>query len=412
MKIYLKCLLGQFLISSWLINSADAVLAGGRPNAISGGINSFAGVVNPANAVWVEDRVDVGAFLVHQRFSLDNRNNNPRLLPGKTDYTYHVKNLFTADAAINKHIKIQSFDTSFTLAYYTMPGNLKIRTQRAVPGSGTTPILVENNTQVISGIFSLKVNSSHSFGLSLDYFYLSHRRNGYQNSDNPLRSVSPGHVTNKGMDHSQGVGLSLGWRWNITKDLAFGAAFVKKSYVGQFRKYRGYEPHHAKNYIPASLGGGFTYRFTSKIAGRLEVLWTNLGGLPGANNNFLSNGQLNTNKRGSNKSPGPGLQDATFINVGLGYKVNSMLSFGTGLSHRIKLSRPSNILSRTYTLQTIYDAVSFGMNFSYKKFDLFLAISHGFRNRTSGYIPDELGGGKLIAKKHFDALSVALGYRY
>src|SRR5690606_11253705 len=141
------------------------------------------------------------------------------------------------------------------------------------------PVFLEDKTQVVSAIFSLKLSEKHSIGFSLDYFYLSHRRDGFQRSDNSLRSISPGHVTNKGVDHSSGLGLSLGWRWNINKFLTFGLAFVKKSYVDQYRKYRGYEPHHAKNYIPETIGGGFTYQFTQKIAGRLEVLWTHFGNL-------------------------------------------------------------------------------------------------------------------------------------
>ena len=205
----------------------------------------------------------------------------------------------------------------------------------------------------------------------------------------------------------------MGWRWNINQSLTFGFAFIKKSYVGRYKKYRGYEPHHAKNYIPETIGGGFTYRFTEKIAGRLEVIWTDFGNLPNSNNGILPNGQLNTNKRGSNKSPGSGLQDATLINFGLGYKVNTMLSLGVGLSHRIKLPRKSPyIISRSYTRQVIYDLLTFGVNYNYHQNDFFLTLSHGFENRQSGYMPEQLGGGKFTSKKSYNSLSIAWGYLY
>lgn len=404
----------KFIFAFLLLQvSAYGVLAGGRPNAISGGTNAFAGVVNPANAVWIEDRFDVGFFLVHQKSTLDNRNNNPFFLPGKLNLTHKAEFLFTPDAAIHKRIKIKGYDCSFSFAAYTTPGYLKLRTKEPIPIVGTTPILIEDKTQVYSGIFSFKLNENHSFGFSLDYFYLSHKRNGFQRSDNALRSVSPGHVTNNGMDHSGGFGFSLGWRWNISKSLAFGLAFVKKSYVGQYRKYRGYEPHHAKNYIPETIGGGFTYRFNECLAGRLEVLWTHLGNLPNSNNTILPNGRLNLNKRGSNKSPGPGLQDATFINMGIGYKVNSMLSIGAGYSHRIKLDRDSPyIISRNYVRQTIYNLVSLGADFKYHRHEFFISFSHGFENRQSGYMPLVIGGGKFISRKNYDAVSLAWGYLY
>ena len=398
-------------------STAYGVLAGGRPNSISEGNNAFAGVVNPANAVWIANRFDIGAFWVYQKSSLNNCDDNPLFPPGKIDFTYKSRNLFTTDIALHKHFNLKfgthAFDSSFSLAAYTMPSRSQLRTKKPFPISGTTPIVIRNRTDVISAVFSLKLNAFHSLGFSIDYFYFSHLRNGYQRSDNPLRSVAPGHVTNNGTDHSNGIGFGVGWRWNITKRLNFGAAWVKKSYCGQYRKYRGFEPHHAKNYIPQTFGAGFSYRFTSKIAGRLEVLWMNLGDLPGANNNVLPNGRLNLNKRGSNKSPGPGLNDATYINLGIGYKLNSMFSVGVGFSHRIKLPRKtSNILSHTYILQTIYDTLSLGANFKYKKQDFFLVISHGFRNKVSGIMPIELGGGRFVGEKQNTSLSVSWGYVY
>lgn len=413
MKRSIKWVLTLFFALNFMNSSLYAMLAGGRPNAISGGHNAFAGVVNPANAVWIEDRFDIGLFLVHQKLFLDNRNDNPLFPPGKINQTYKAEFLHTADAAVHKRFKIKCLPCSISLATYTTPGYVKIRTKEPIPIAGNTPIRIEDKTQVISTILSLKLNQQHSIGFSLEYFYLSHRRDGFQNTDNPLRSVSPGHVTNNGMDHSNGFGLSFGWRWNISKSLTFGFAFVKKSYVGQYRKYRGYEPHHARNYIPETIGAGFTYRLTQKIAGRLEVLWTHFGNLPNSNNTILANGKLNRNKRGSNKSPGSGLQDATFINLGLGYKVNSMLSLGIGLSHRIKLPRKSPyIISHSYRRQTIYDLITLGANFNYHHHDFFLTLSHGLENRQSGDMPKALGGGKFNSKKSYDSLSIAWGYLY
>lgn len=389
------------------------MVAGGRPNSISGGHNAFAGVVNPANAVWIKDRFDIGMFLVYQKSSLNNKNNNPRFNPGKINQTYKAEYLLTGDAAIHKRGKLKGYECSISLATYTTPSYTKIRTKKPIPIVGKTPILLLDKTQVISAIFSVKLNENHSVGFSLDYFYLSHNRKGFQNADNALRSVSPGHVTNNGMDHSQGLGLTLGWRWDISKSLTFGLAFIKKSSVGHYRKYRGYEPHHAKNYIPETIGGGFTYKFNQKIAGRLEVIWTGFGSLPNSNNTILPNGKLNTSKRGSNKSPGTGLQDATFINIGLGYKVNTILSLGVGFSHRIKLPRKSPyIISHSYIRQTIYNLVSFGANFNYHQHDFFLTLSHGFQNHQSGYMPEQIGGGKFTSKKNFDSLSIAWGYLY
>lgn len=397
--------------------TADGALAGGRPNAFSEGLNAFAGVVNPANAVWVADRVDVGAFLVQQKSSLNNRENTPLFPPGKIDLTYHSKSLFTVDAAIHKHVTLKfgekTYDSSLSLAFYTLPAFAKLRTKEPLIAVGTTPLRALSKTDAISLVFSLKLNSSHAVGVSVDYFFLSHSRSGFQNSDNPLRSVSPGHVTNNGTDHSSGIGLSIGWRWKITERLDFGTAWSRKSGCGQFRKYRGYEPHHAKNYVPQIFGAGFSYRFTSRFGGRLELLWTNLGNLPQSNNNILPDGSLNLNKRGSNRSPGPGAQDATYINIGIGYKWNEGLSFGAGFSHRIKLPRKSPlIISHSYSLQTIYDALSVAANFNYEKHDLFLAISYGFKNRVTGLMPVEIGGGKFSGEKRNISLSLSWGYLY
>lgn len=411
----LKHLLFFHLMGFHAIVSAG--LAGGRPNTFSQGNNAFAGVVNPANAVWLPDRFDFGTFLVNQKFNIYNPDANPRYPSKKINYTHNCRNIFTLDGAIQKHkfitIGSKVYDSSLTLAAYTIPTVIKFGTSHPIPASGITPLRLRKRTDIISAIFSLKLNASHSIGFSIDYLRFSLLRNGNQNADNPLRSVSPGHVTNNGYDHSNGIGFALGWRWNITDRLCFGMAWVKQSYCGQFRKYRGFEPKHARNYTPQTIGGGFSYRFTPKLSGRLEVLWINSGCLPAGNNNILSDGRLNLNKRGSNKSPGPGLNDATFINTGMGYKINSMVSLGIGFSHRIRIaSRSPYIISHTYMLQTIYNTLSLGANIEYQKHDFFWVLSNGFKNKTSGLIPAMFGGGRLSGEKQTLSTSISWGYKY
>lgn len=408
-----------FLIGCFLgfATVSYGALAGGRPNAYSEGTNAFAGVVNPANAVWLVDRFDVGIFCVHQESSVNNRDNSPAYRPGKTDLTYKSKEIFTWDAAIHKQMKLkiglESYESSLSLANYTLPGYTKLRTKKPIPSIGTTPFKRKKWTEVISSVFSFKINSSQSIGISLDYFYFSQLRNGFQNADNPLRSVSPGHVTNNGVDHSGGFGCSIGWRWKINDDFNFGVAWTNKSYCGQFRKYRGFEPQHANNYMAQTIGGGFSYRFTSKFSGRLEVIWSNFGNIPQANNSLLSNGKVNGHKHGSNKSPGPGTNDATVINMGLGYQVSEMLSLGASLSHRIKLSRKSPlIISHSYMTQTIYDTIILASNFNIQNHNLFISLSYGFKNHVSGLLPQDAGGGKIIHEKETLSCSFSYGYKY
>ena len=152
---------------------AYGFLAGGRPNSFSGGDNAFAGIVNPANAVWIPDRIDIGAFWFHQESSLNNLDNNVLFPKGKTDLTYRTKNTIIPDMAIHKQLTFNSCiknESSFGLATYTTPSLVKIRTKRPIPIAGTTPIKVYEKVQVISAIFSFKLNASHSIGISADYF--------------------------------------------------------------------------------------------------------------------------------------------------------------------------------------------------------------------------------------------------
>ncbi len=396
--------------------AAYGFLAGGRPNSFSDGNNAFAGVVNPANAVWIKDRLDIGGFWIVQKSSLDNQDDNPLFPLGQTDLTYKSKNILSVDFAVHKQLEICvqncPVETSFSLAVYTTPTTRKSGTEEPIAFVGTTPIKIRDKTNVVSAVFSCKLGSSASFGGSLDYFYLSHLRNGFQNSDTPARSVSPGNVTNRGTDHSQGVGCTLGFRWNVTDHLKFGAAWAKKTYCGHFGKYRGFEPQYAKNSIPQTAGGGFTYGFTSNVAGKLEVLWSNLGDIPEANNGVLPNGSLNLNKHGSDNSPGPGLQNATYINCGIGAKLDSHLAVGAGFSKRFKYPKSDNLLSHSYVLQTIYNILSLGANFRYEKHDLFLVFSYGFKNKASGLMPAEFGGGKFTGERQSTSCSLSWGYMY
>lgn len=394
------------------IHECGAMLAGGRPNAFSEGNNAFAGVVNPANNVWIKDRFDVGAFLVRQNVSINNKDSSPLYPPGRTDLAYRAKSILTFDAAIHKQFKLGNYESSFSLATYTVPPVLKVRTKEPIPLSGTTPVRVESKINVLSAVFSIKLTENQSVGFSLDYLYFTRLRNGFQNSANPVRSVSPNHVTNKGRDHSEGFGFSFGYRWNISKRLLFGAAWIRKSYAGQYRRYRGFEPFHAKNYVPQTVGAGFTYRFNQKVAGRLEMIWVDQGNLPGANNSILPNGQINTNKRGSNKSPGPGFTDATFVNAGIGFKMNKHLSLGGGISQRLKSRFSSIFTSHSYRIQTIYTLLTLGAHLEYKEHDLFIVLSQGLKNKVTGRLPEALGSSRFTSEKETYSLSLSYGYSY
>jgi len=90
-----------------------------------------------------------------------------------------------------------------------------------------------------------------------------------------------------------------------------------------------------------------------------------------------------------------------------------MLAVGVGFSHRLKFPRrTSNILSHTYTLQTIYDVLSLGANLDYQKHNLFLSLAYGFRNSVSGFMPIEVGGGRFTGEKQNTSVSISWGYRY
>ena len=226
-------------------------------------------------------------------------------------------------------------------------------------------------------------------------------------------SVSPGNVTNRGKDRSSGVGWSLGWRWKAHPKLAFGLVFSKKNYVGQYRKYRGYEPDHAKNFMPMTLGGGVTYQFSKKLAGRLELLWSQLGALPNANNTLDSDGKFNLHKKGSKESSGPGLQNSTYLNMGLGYAPFTGCAFGIGFSHRFKHARHSPyLISHGYMRQVVYDLITLGANVRSGSHDWFISLSHGLPNHQSGKMPYAIGGGKFSSVKHYDTCSLAWGYIY
>src|SRR4051812_25496251 len=100
---HLVCRTISFIFALNIIVTASyGMVAGGRPNSISGGHNAFAGVVNPSNAVLITDRFDIGMFLVHQKSIFNNKDNNPLFSPGKTNLTYRAEYLCTGDAAIHK----------------------------------------------------------------------------------------------------------------------------------------------------------------------------------------------------------------------------------------------------------------------------------------------------------------------
>lgn len=395
-------------------NSIYGILAGAKPSTAALPSDAFAGATNPAGNVLVGDRVDFCAMWWHTEASTTIRNNPIPGANGHYNATRRKDYLFP-EGAINKTFKTEicckPIEWSLGLIAYTHPGFRKTTYETPVPLAGTTKLGLEFLSYVISPVVAVKLNEKHSLGISFDFFIERIKANGLEFFATPLSTVAPHHITNKGYGYTLGVAPSLGWRWQITKELAFGASWRPKVKMSKNRRYIGLLPDRGESDVPAKALVGIIYSFTEKFGMAFDVEWLNWRAVQ------ISNPTLNTHKRfGSKHGPGFGYPNQVLFRFGLGYKFSDKIYLRGAYFHANSLATPKETFVNTLTCATLQDYLSIGATYTHcKKYEFTLYYIHGFEHKVKGIknsIPDFLGGGRINLKESRDSVLFNIGYKY
>ena len=219
MKFRMLCLLAAVVLSHQSLHALAAVSVksfGMGVVSVAYPQDALASANNPAAGVNLDNRVDVEAFLIYWNGFTKVKNNyaGPVLNPltnGSFQAFERSHLAISPTLAVNYNLNcnlavgLAVFERNFQKTTY----------KKSNPLFGTSRLGLEYLNETISPNISYKWRD-HSFGLSLNWQIQRVKANGLQNFDNTIFSSAPGHVTNRGYNYSNGVGVTLGWLWQAT----------------------------------------------------------------------------------------------------------------------------------------------------------------------------------------------------
>lgn len=401
-------------------------------------IDALAGAFNPAGNAEICDRLDLGVHWVRDQGHSTVRGNildtTPPfsiLLGGKVNGHFpgfKTKNFYAPDFGINKRLGCND-EWAIGLIVYNRNFN-KTTFNKPFVLFGTSNPGLEYVHETISPIVAYKINECHNVGLSINYMVERIKVNGLEKLDrsptagNPLGSVRPGHVTNKGYNYSTGWSFTLGWQWHITDCITFGLTYQPKTSMSRMNKYKGFLAHKGRLDVPAMYSAGIAWRALECVTIAFDVQryqWEEINSL---HNPLLHKGRVEL--LGSRHGPGFGFRNQTFFRLGVDWQVTECLALRAGFRHANTPIRRSQTVVNQLTLDTVEDFVTAGATYAINPCHEFSTyVAYGFKHRVKGKnsIPPGLpavipgvqfgfGGGEADLTAQKFALGLAWGWNY
>jgi long-chain fatty acid transport protein len=369
--------------------------------------DSLAAATNPAGMVFVGDRFDIGASYFRPIRSGTITGN--QLPPGYPDVngTYDASRL--KDFAIPELGYNHMLRSNMSVGI-SMYGNGGMNTSyfTAIPLLGASRPGVDLQQMFIAPTFAMKVSRHNAVGVSLNIGYQMFKASGLENFASPAFSIDPAHVTNRGYDTTEGLGVRVGWMGEVKKNLSLGATYQSRTYMGKFSLYRGLFAEQGAFDIPANFSAGLAFSGLRKttIAFDIErILYGDVKAIA----NLGSNQAL----LGSNNGPGFGWHDITAPKVGVEYQVNNRLTLRGGYNHSGVPFSSSQTFFNLLAPGIVQSHATGGATWSFRGGkEISLAYFHAFQKTVNGVnsIPPTAGGGNANLRMYEDSVGISFGW--
>lgn len=298
--------------------------------------DAFAGVNNPASAMFAGSRMEVGGdlFMPDREMS---RTGSP--FPGGMMNTAETSGRtaflipeFGYNAVLSDKLAVGlsvygngGMNTSYPGGSTTCmgPGG-------AVPGNnplcGQGKLGVDLMQLIVAPTVAYQLAPNHSVGVSPLMVYQTFRADGLQAFQAmPGASSAPASLTNNGKDHSTGIGVRLGYMGKLTDKVSVGAAYSPEISMSRFDKYAGLFAEQGKFNIPANYGVGAAFQVTPSVQLAVDYTRINYSKVPSIGNPAGFN-------MGAANGGGFGWRDVETLKLGMQWKMNDKTTLRFGVN--------------------------------------------------------------------------------
>jgi len=373
---------------SFATNGMNDIGVGAKAKGMGGvGIalpqDSFAAAHNPAGAVFVGCRYDLGVGYTFQNAEAAARTNSQLFSPftAKSD-----QGLWYPELAFNwNYIPCQSMGVTGYIYG-------AIDTSYSYPGADDGAY--EFYSILLSPYWSWRFSCSQSVGFAFNVAWNGLRASGINNLPTvfpPISNMSlyPDYVSDNGTDWELGVGFRVGWYGRITRCFRVGATFQSKTWMAKFKKYQGLCVDDGSYDLPAEVGIGLAWDICPCLTLGFDFIdrfWRCSKTFD--HTSRQSGGQTwggGTNiVFGTENGIGFGWKDQPIAKLGLAYRCRCW-TFRIGYNHgNGPIGWSTETLLNTLTQCVVEDHVTIGATWNTGCGELSAYYYHGFRYRIRG----------------------------
>jgi long-chain fatty acid transport protein len=431
---------------------------GGAATAMAS--DSFGGANNPASMVWAGDRLDVGLDFFSPRRKASRTGSVGFAGAGELD--------FSVDSGSNLHYvpefgfnKMLGWDMSAGITVYgnggmntdydggqisaaspTCGGFNAMSGAAAVAGPynalcGGGKLGVDLMQLIIAPTFAMKVNKSHSLGMSLlithQQFKISglHGFGGYTATS---ATGGPANLTNLGRDKSNGVGLRFGWMGQLSEQVTMGAAYATKTRMSKLDLYKDLLAEGGGFDIPENWNIGIAFKPNDQWTVAADYQVINYGGVKSiANPSTNLNPFIGPNAAGAfaafnlaggtlgcDGCRGFGWSNVDVIKLGAEYKYNKDMTLRAGYNRSKNPIQARDVTFNILAPGVVQDHYTVGFTYNVSKdSELTMAYMHAKQNSVSGtslfntWLAGFGGaGGTEKIEMYQDSIGIAYGMKF
>ena len=343
--------------------------------------DAFGGANNPATIAWTADRFDGGVDWF--RPARDAERTGPAT-PFNGQTTSSSNDFFIPEFGLKYSI---NNDFAVGLTVYGnggmntdySPGQLNLG-----PGATGLNLLagpgrlgVDLNQLLIAPTVAWKFTPNQSIGLAPLIGYQQFKAYGLAAFSS--LSQDPSALTDKGYDHAFGVGVRIGYLWNISPTFSAGAAYSSPVFMQRFKVYRGLFAENGSFDIPQNAGVGVGWQALPTLHVGVDYKWIDYAGVASVGNSGSNAGLL-----GQDNGPGFGWHSINVVKVGADWKALEQLTLRAGYSYNDNPIHSSDVTFNILAPGVIQHHLTVGATYVFGRQELSLAYMHGFYNSVSG----------------------------
>lgn len=262
------------------------------------------------------------------------------------------------------------------------------------------------NSAGVSTALAYKANADHALGASLNLVYQTVSLEGV----GFLGAVSraPEKVSNQGKDDALGVGFSLGWRGQLTPQLAAAVSYRSKTWTEKHEDYRGVLPNQGQLELPQIWGAGLGYAPHPEWTVAADFQRYQYSGQDAFGSRLRQLDPANGVLLGDDQGPGFGFRNQNVYKVGVAWKASPQWTLRAGYLDATQLMSPTETLFGMLGPAPATDHYTLGGTWTRSHWEVsgFASWAPKKRVRGKGSIPPDFGGGE--ANVAYESVSIGL----